>query len=58
MLPEPSREAEPFRSLSDEELQGIVVRCERAIADGSAQVSDYEAYVLAQKELVRRTWSA
>lgn len=58
MLHEPFRRTEPLRSLSDEELNRIIVRCENAIAEGTAEIGDYEAFVLAQKELVRRTWSA
>jgi hypothetical protein len=49
---------EPLRALSDEDLNRIMVRCESAIADGTAEIGDYEAFVLAQKEIVRRTWSA
>ncbi len=51
------RRQEPLRSLSDDELSRIIVRCENAIAEGTAEINDYEAFVLAQKELVRRTWS-
>ncbi|MDF1522645.1 MAG: hypothetical protein P1P87_07480 [Trueperaceae bacterium] len=58
MLHEPSPANEPVRTMTDEDLNRIIVRCESAIADGTAQVSDYEAFVLAQKELARRTWAA
>lgn len=58
MLHEPVRRTEPLRALSDEELNRLIVRCENAIADGTAEIGDYEAFVLAQKEIVRRTWSA
>ena len=58
MLEQPYARHEPLRSLSDDELSRIIVRCENAIAEGTAEVGDYEAFVLAQKELVRRTWSA
>ena len=58
MYQEPYRRPEPLRSLSDDELSRIIVRCENAIADGTAEIGDYEAFVLAQKELVRRTWSS
>ena len=58
MLQQPYGRHEPLRSLSDDELSRIIVRCENAIAEGTAEVGDYEAFVLAQKELVRRTWSA
>ncbi|HEX7021237.1 MAG TPA: hypothetical protein VF171_00160 [Trueperaceae bacterium] len=42
--------------LSNAELREIIARCESAIADGSAEVDDYEAFVLCQQELARRTW--
>jgi hypothetical protein len=51
------RRTEPLRSLNDEELSRIILRCEHAIAEGTAEIGDYEAFVLAQKELVRRTWA-
>ncbi len=57
MLQEPFTRTEPLRSLSDEELGRIIVRCEDAIASGSASLPDYEDFVLAQRELARRTWS-
>jgi hypothetical protein len=43
--------------LSTEELSKIIANCEHAIADGSAEIEDYEAFVLCQRELARRTWS-
>ena len=43
--------------LSTEELSNIISRCESAIADGSAEIEDYEAFVVCQQELARRTWS-
>ena len=45
------------RYLSTEELSKIIVNCEHAIADGSAEIEDDEAFVLCQQELARRTWS-
>ncbi len=45
------------RRASTEELARTIARCEGAIADGSAEIEDYEAFVLCQKELARRTWS-
>jgi hypothetical protein len=45
------------RYLSSEELSKIIIKCEHAIADGSAEIEDYEAFVLCQQELARRTWS-
>jgi hypothetical protein len=48
---------EKVHALSNEELSHIIHRCETAIADGSAEIEDYEAFVLCQQELARRTWS-
>lgn len=45
------------RRMSPDELARTIARCEDAIADGSAEIADYEAFVLCQKELARRTWS-
>ncbi len=45
------------RRMSTEELAAAIANCETAIADGSADIEDYEAFVLCQKELARRTWS-
>jgi hypothetical protein len=57
MMQESFTRAEPLHQLSGEELVKIIDRCEQAIADGSAALPDYEAFVLAQRELARRTWS-
>lgn len=46
-----------IQHLSNEELSEIISSCEGAIADGSAEIEDYEAFVLCQKELARRTWA-
>lgn len=43
--------------LSNEELSRIIGKCEQAIADGNAELDHYEAFVLCQKELARRTWA-
>lgn len=48
---------EAIRYLSNEELSEIITKCEGAITDGSAEIEDYEAFVLCQKELARRTWA-
>jgi hypothetical protein len=48
---------EKVRYLSTEELGEIITQCEYAIAEGSAEIDDYEAFVLCQQELARRTWS-
>jgi len=57
MMQESPNRSEPLRQLSGEELVQIIDRCEQAIADGSAALPEYEAFVLAQRELARRTWS-
>ena len=49
--------SDSFRHLSNEELSEIISKCESAITDGSAEIEDYEAFVLCQKELARRTWA-
>lgn len=48
---------EKVQFLSTEELSDIISNCEGAIADGSAEIEDYEAFVVCQQELARRTWS-
>ncbi len=48
--------SEEIRCLTNEELSKIIGICEEAISEGSAEISDYEAFVLCQKELARRTW--
>ncbi len=54
---QPVSATESIRTLSNEELSDIIARCESAISDGSAEIEDYEAFVLCQKELARRTWA-
>ncbi len=49
--------SEKLQYLSNEELSSIIGNCEQAIADGSAAIDHYEAFVLCQKELARRTWA-
>ena len=46
-----------IQRLTNEELSEIIANCEGAIADGTAEIEDYEAFVLCQKELARRTWA-
>ena len=48
---------ERVRRMSTDELATTIARCETAIADGTAVIADYEAFVLCQKELARRTWA-
>ena len=57
MLQSASTPSDALRKLSNEQLSDIITRCESAIAAGSAEIGDYEAFVLAQKELARRTWA-
>ena len=46
-----------IKQMSNEELSDVISRCEHAISEGSAEIEDYEAFVLCQKELARRTWA-
>lgn len=48
---------EHVRRMSISDLASTIARCEDAIANGSARIEDYEAFVLCQKELARRTWA-
>jgi hypothetical protein len=57
MVPNTSASGERIETLSNEQLGEVIARCEDAISDGSAAVDDYEAFVLAQQELARRTWA-
>lgn len=57
MLQTATQSTETLRTMSNEQLSDIIARCEHAIASGSAEIGDYEAFVLAQKELARRTWA-
>ncbi len=45
-----------IQRLSNEELSDLINECESAISNGSAEIEDYEAFVLCHKELARRTW--
>ena len=42
------------RGLSSRELQWVVAHVEDAILKGTAQIGDYEDFVLCKQELVRR----
>ncbi|MGL4610306.1 MAG: hypothetical protein ACRCYY_11630 [Trueperaceae bacterium] len=57
MMLQRSEVNEKVRYLSADELSEIITKCERAIAEGSAEIDDYEAFVLCQQELARRTWT-
>ena len=46
-----------IKDLSNQELGAIIESCQHAIADGTAEIEDFESFVLCQKELARRTWS-
>ena len=54
---EPMEAILPVESMSNEQLGELMLRCQDLIADGSATIDDFEAFVLCQKELVRRTWA-
>ena len=47
---------ETIPQLSNQELREVIITCEEAIAEGSARIEDYEAFVLAQQELAKRLW--
>lgn len=47
---------EKIQELSNQELRKIISSSEDAITDGSARLEDYEAFVICQQELARRTW--
>ena len=51
-----SNAQENIPQLSNQELREVITTCEEAIAEGSARIEDYEAFVLAQQELARRLW--
>lgn len=57
MLQSPTPHDGRLERLSNDQLSELIARCEHAISDGSAQVVDFETFVLAQKELARRTWA-
>lgn len=48
---------ERFEVMTNEQLSVVIAECERAITEGTAEIEDYEAFVLCQKELARRTWA-
>ena len=50
-------QGQSLRAMSNEELSDIIAKCETAISDGTAEIEDFEAFVLCQKELARRTWA-
>lgn len=56
-MSQPAPSLDAVRSLSNEQLAETIERCEDRISDGRAEIEDYEAFVLCQKELSRRTWS-
>lgn len=47
---------EDARYLSAHELRKVISQCERKIAEGLAEMDDYETFVLCQQELTRRRW--
>jgi hypothetical protein len=49
--------SDQIQQLSNSQLHEIIARCEEAIGDGAAGIEEYEAFVLCQQELSRRTWS-
>ena len=55
---DPSRDTTPasVARRSSQELLDTVRRIENAVSKGTAQIEDYEAFVLCQGELSRRQW--
>ncbi len=49
--------SDKIQNFTNQELRDIIARCEDVISDGSARIEDYEAFVLCQQELSRRTWN-
>lgn len=47
---------EKIEQMSNQELRDVITSCEDMIMNGSARIEDYEAFVLCQQELARRTW--
>lgn len=47
---------ENVRYLSAHEIRDVIAQCERKIAEGLAEMDDYELFVLCQQELTRRRW--
>lgn len=48
---------EYIASLSNEQLGELMGKCQDMIDDGSATIDEYEAFVICQRELARRTWA-
>ena len=50
------RFSDKIQYLSNGELREVISHSEDAITQGSAKLEDYEAFVLCQQELAKRTW--
>lgn len=48
---------EYIESMSNEQLSEVMGKCQEMIVDGSATIDEFEAFVLCQRELSRRTWA-
>jgi hypothetical protein len=57
MLAQQADTGESIHNMSNQQLGELMAKCQSLIAQGSAQIEDYEAFVLCQKELARRTWA-
>jgi hypothetical protein len=55
MVQEPQL-VDKIQRMTNQELREVISHCEDLITDGSARIEDYEAFVLCQQELARRTW--
>ena len=46
-----------IENLSNEQLSELMGKCQDMIDDGSATIDEFEAFVICQRELARRTWA-
>ena len=46
-----------IEGMTNEQLGELMGRCQDMIDDGSATIEEFEAFVLCQRELARRTWA-
>jgi hypothetical protein len=57
MLAQQAETGDSIQNMSNQQLGELMAKCQGLISDGSARIEDYEAFVLCQKELARRTWA-
>ncbi|MEX2534662.1 MAG: hypothetical protein WD273_03595 [Trueperaceae bacterium] len=49
--------AESIEGMSNMQLGELMAKCQGVISEGEACIEDFEAFVLCQRELSRRTWA-